>query len=147
MQQTVEGKMPKKYTESQKQRWFELYESGRSINYIAKKHAKCDPRTIQAAIEDIGRKQYARIATIQILKEKILLHQRRLLDEIDKIITSVSPPPIDHIVLSWYRSEGNSVFTNPEDLNYCFYAVGGLEKNGLTITQELVRNHLKNEPA
>lgn len=139
--------MPKIYAESQKQRWFELYESGKSINYIAKKYAGCDPRTVQAAIEDTGRKQYARIATIQIIKEKILLHQRNLLDEIENIITSLSPPPFDHIPLSWYGSGANSVFTKPEEINYSFYAVGGLEKNGRNIAQELVRNHLKNESA
>ncbi len=100
--------MPRQFSDADKKKWLELSENGKSEIRIAK-DANCDPRTVKRGIEETRRKQDARIARTDLLKEALHKHQDTLLKELDEILNSLTVPAKDSAVLSWGH-DGDSIF-------------------------------------
>jgi hypothetical protein len=105
--------MPRKFLDTDKRKWLELYESGKTEIWIARERAKCDPRTVKRGIEEARRKQDARVARAELLKDALRKHQDSLLEELDKILAVLTVPSEDFVALSWYHND-ESIFTEPE---------------------------------
>ena len=105
--------MPRKFLDTDKRKWLELYESGKTEKWIAREHAKCDPRTVKRGIEEARRKQDAGSPGAELLKDALRKHQDSLLEELDKILAALTVPSEDFVVLSWYHG-GDSIFTESE---------------------------------
>ncbi len=101
--------MPKRYADATKRKWFELSKAGRSDAFIANRY-KCDVRTLRNGISEVQRKQDARQASIELVKDRIKKHQDSLVEELERIHSQIALPPADYMVLSWYR-DGDSIFT------------------------------------
>jgi len=141
--------MPKKFLETDKRKWLELYEGGKTEKWIAKEHAHCDPRTVKIGIEEARRKQDVKVARAELLKEALRKHQDSLLEELDKILSALIVPSEDFTVLSWYRN-GDSIFTKLEILVERGEIGEMPEPAKATRSQEdtlrgLLKQHLKND--
>jgi len=140
--------MPKKFLETDKRKWLELYESGKTEKWIAREHAKCDPRTVKIGIEEARRKQDVKVARAELLKDALRKHQDSLLEELDKILSALPIPPEDFTVLSWHRN-GDSIFTQLEtkterqtsDVPRPSRVSGSQEE----VMRGLLKQHLKND--
>jgi hypothetical protein len=141
--------MPKKFLETDKREWLEFYESGKTETWIAKEHAKCDIRTVRRGIEEARRKQDAKVARAELLKEALRKHQDSLLEELEKILSALIVPSEDFAALSWYRN-GDSIFTRLEILAERGEVGEISEPAKATRSQEdtlrrLLKQHLKND--
>lgn len=84
--------MPKIYLPHQKQRWLQLYESGRSDKRIAS-DAKVDYRTVKKGIEEARQERNAMSAQIELVKEALSDHKDQLLLKVDEMAATVVMPP------------------------------------------------------
>lgn len=135
--------MPKRYSETTKRRWFELHEAGRSAEFIANR-SKCDVRTVRKGIAEVQRKQDARQANIELIKDRIKRHQDSLVEELERIHSQIALPPADYVVLSWYRN-GDSIFTEAGKLRRGLPPPTAVDSRTFTegnLTRELLKEHL-----
>jgi hypothetical protein len=141
--------MPKKFHLADKMKWLELYEGGKTELWIARNHARCDPRTVRRGLEEAQRKQDVKLARIELVKDALRKHQDSLLAELDEMLQSLIMPEVDFAVLSWGRTN-NSDFTEEataekgvrKDNNS--KAREGSKAKAVTV-HDLLREHLKND--
>ena len=141
--------MPKTFSETDKKKWLELHESGKTEKWIAREHAKCDLRTVRRGIEEARRKQDARVARAELLKEALRKHQDSLLTELDEILSVFVLPSEAMAVLSWYNDGVNSIFNHDEtplerQLSESSkpYSLSGRQGDAV---RKLLKQHLKND--
>ncbi len=101
--------MPKKFSMVDKKGWLEKFESGKSEASIANE-SRCDMRTIRRGIEEARRERDAQAARIGLLKQAVLKHQESLLDKLGEILSALTVPPHDWLVLSWHGN-GESILS------------------------------------
>ena len=77
--------MPKKFSITDKRKWLEDYENGKSEASIAS-DSRCDPRTIRRGIEEARRGRDAQAARIDLLKQAVLKHQKRLTNKLEELL-------------------------------------------------------------
>jgi len=99
--------MPRKFSITDKNKWLEQYESGKSEASIANA-SKCDLRTVRRGIEEARRGRDAQVARIDLLKQALLKHQDSLLRKLGEFLSTLTMPPHDWTVLSWGES-GQSI--------------------------------------
>jgi len=92
--------MPKKFSVTDKNKWLEDYENGKSESAIAK-DSRCDLRTVKRGIEEARRQRDAAAARVDLLKQAVLKHQERLMKKLNEILSTLTMPPHDWAVLSW----------------------------------------------
>ncbi len=141
--------MPKRFLETDKRDWLELYETGKSEKWIAKERAHCDPRTVKRGIEEARRRRDANMARIELVKNALSKHHDDLLDELQNILSSLTLPPVDFTVLSWHHN-GDSIFTVDDKTKKT-----NQKESTITVTEEfnidrsakrdLLKEHLKND--
>jgi len=141
--------MPKRFLETDKRDWLELYETGKSEKWIAKERAHCDPRTVKRGIEEARRRRDANMARIELVKNALSKHHDDLLDELQNILSSLTMPPVDFTVLSWHHN-GDSIFTVDDKTKKT-----NQKESTITVTEEfnidrsakrdLLKEHLKND--
>ncbi len=141
--------MPRKFLDTDKGKWLDLYESGKTEIWIARERAKCDPRTVKRGIEEARRKQDARVARAELIKEALRKHQDSLLEELDKILSALTVPAENFAVLSWHHND-ESIFTKPEaasneqQTSDVSESRRASRREGGTV-RELLKQHLKND--
>ena len=128
--------MPRKFDDSKKKEWLELYEQGKAEKWIAHRSG-CDVRTVKKAINDARLKRDVVIARIELVKDALRKHQDSLLEEIEQIMSSLVIPPNNFAVLSWQRG-GDSVFNDSDDQTK-------LESGRENTMRRLLKEHLKND--
>ncbi len=136
--------MPKAFLETDKVKWLELYRSGKTEKWIAREQAKCDIRTVKRGIEEARRKQYARDAGVELIKEALRKHQDSLLQELDEILSNLVVPQYAFATFSW-QYNGKSVsleHESPADGQVVDHSRSGRQE--LTL-RRLLRQHLKND--
>ena len=133
--------MPKKFSENDKRKWLELYENGKSEKWIARELVKCDLRTVRRGIEEARRKQDVVIARRELVKDALRKHQDSLLEELDKILSALSLPTEDYVVLPWQRG-GDSILTESEtDVS----ALATVPRSEGGAVRQLLKEHLRND--
>jgi len=134
--------MSKIFSDTDRMKWLELNEKGKSEIWIAREHAHCDTRTVKIGIEKARRKRDANVARIEMVKDALRKHQDDLLIELQKISSSLVMPPVDFTVLSWNRGD-DSVFSVSDRKGDESEPVLKTEKY---ITKyDLLKEHLKND--
>ena len=128
--------------------WLEKYESSKSEASIAS-DSKCDVRTVRKGIEEARWERDARTARIDLLKQAALKHQENLLDKLKEILSALTVPPKDRVVLSWHRN-GESIFSKGERNveNALRDEVRKVSEDSGTQTdmvQDMLRQHLRND--
>jgi hypothetical protein len=141
--------MPKKFLETDKRKWLELYESGKTEKWIARELAKCDLRTVKRGIEEARRKQDVVIARRELVKDALRKHQDGLLEELDKILSALYLPTEDYVVLPWHRG-GDFILSESETLarkgqpGDVSEFIKDSRSQGGTV-RRLLKEHLKND--
>jgi hypothetical protein len=140
--------MPKKFSPSDKNKWLEKYESGKSESSIANE-SKCDIRTIRRGIEEARRERDARAARIDLIKQAIFKHQESLLGKLGEILLSLQIPSHDWAVLSWHEN-GESILSesNFDTEDALEGEVGKDSKNPdaqVDMVEDMLRQHLRND--
>jgi len=92
--------MPKKFSVTDKNKWLEDYENGKSESSIAN-DSSCDLRTVKRGIEEARRQRDAAAARVDLLKQAVLKHQGRLMKKLNEILSTLTMPLHDWAVLSW----------------------------------------------
>jgi len=133
--------MPRKFLDTDKRKWLELYESGKTEKWIAREIAKCDLRTVRRGIEEARRKQDARVARAELIKDALRKHQDSLLKELDEILPTLYLPTQDYVVLPWHRG-GDFILTQSEtDVS----ALATVSRSREGAVRRLLKEHLKND--
>ena len=133
--------MPRKFLDTDKRKWLELYEDGKTEIQIANEPPKCDVRTVRRGIEEARRKQDARVARAELLKEALRKHQDSLLKELDEILSTLYLPTQDYVVLPWHHG-GDFILTESEtDVSALARVLG----SGEGAMRRLLKEHLKND--
>jgi hypothetical protein len=99
--------MPKKFSLTDKNKWLEDYENGKSESSIASENS-CDLRTVKRGIEEARRQRDAAAARVDILKQAVSKHQDRLAKKLGDILSTLAMPQHDWAVLSW-EEDGQSI--------------------------------------
>jgi len=139
--------MPKKFLDTDKTKWLELYEGGKTEIQIAKEYAKCDLRTVRRGIEEARWKQDARVARAELLKGALRKHQDSLLKELDEILSALTLPTEDFAVLPWHR--GGDYILGESDTSAAIEghvserAIASRSEGGAV--RRLLKEHLKND--
>jgi hypothetical protein len=102
--------MPKKFTLTDKKKWLELYDQGKSEKYIAREHAHCDVRTVQRGLEVARHAQDVRAAQMEVLKDAIKNHQDDLLGVVHDLIKAMVPPQPE-LYIQWQRDDAPQTFS------------------------------------
>jgi hypothetical protein len=140
--------MPKKFSITDKKKWLEDYEHGKSEALIAS-DSRCDLRTIRRGIEEARRGRDAQAARVDLLKQAVLKHQERLMNKLEELLSTLTMPPHDWAVLSWVES-GQSIFSetdfNTEDLAEDEVS-DGLKKSDVQadLVEDMLRQHLRGD--
>jgi hypothetical protein len=140
--------MPKKFSPSDKNKWLEKYESGKSESSIANE-SKCDIRTIRRGIEEARRERDARAARIDLIKQAVFKHQESLLGKLGEILLDLQVPSHDWAVLSWYE-DGESIFSesnlDTEDASEDEVGRDSKDSDGqVDMVEDMLRQHLRND--
>lgn len=135
--------MPKTFSEVDRKKWLEFFESGRTAKWIAR-DARCDFRTVKRGIDEARRRRESTVARTELYKDALRKHHDDLLQELEKIFSSVMVPEQDFAPLSWHEGQ-DSVFSALQgaDLGHS----GGTPKSGkgeLTL-RLLLKEHLRND--
>jgi hypothetical protein len=141
--------MPKRFSETDKREWLELYETGKSEKWIARERARCDPRTVKRGIDEARHRRDANMARLELVKNAFSKHQDDLLGELKNILSSLTMPPVDIAVLSWHH-DGDSIFTvddKTEEMNQKESTITVTKKVniGHITKRDLLKEHLKND--
>jgi len=140
--------MPKKFSVTDKNKWLEDYENGKSESSIAN-DSSCDLRTVKRGIEEARRQRDAVAARVDLLKQAVLKHQERLMKKLNEILSTLTMPPHDWTVLSWdengqstLRGTGLDMEDSVED-----EASDGLKKSDVQadMIDGMLRQHLRGE--
>jgi hypothetical protein len=101
--------MPRTIQQSEKLRWLEKYEQGKSEKQIATE-ARCDVRTVRRAIQELRLRQEAKLARVELVKDALRRHQDALLRDLDEIISLLLRlPEEDASRVAWYRWEDSGL--------------------------------------
>jgi hypothetical protein len=92
--------MSRKTSLDTKRTWLRQYEDGTAEQAIAKKNHR-DVRTIMSGIDDARQEREARLAWVDLLKERLRTHQERLLQRLRELESSIQLPALDETPLSW----------------------------------------------
>jgi len=139
--------MPKKFLDTDKRKWLELYESGKTEKWIARERAKCDLRTVKKGIEEARRKQDVVIARRELVKDALRKHQDSLLKELDEILSTPYLPTQDYVVLPWHRG-GDFILTesnNSAAIEGHVSERATPSRSGSEAVRQLLKKHLKND--
>jgi len=141
--------MPKRFSEMDKRKWLELYETGKSEKWIVRERAHCDPRTVKRGIEEARRRRDANMARVELVKDALRRHHDNLLDELQNILSSLTMPPVDFTVLSWHHN-GDSIFTvddKTKEMNQKESTITVTEKVIIdrSAKRDLLKEHLKDD--
>jgi hypothetical protein len=128
--------MPKKFDDTKKKEWLELYDKGKSEKWIAKR-AECDVRTVKNGINDARLKRDVATARIELVKDALHNHQGGLLEELDRIKTSLVVPEREFALLSWNPGK-NSVLDDTGERTE-------LEDGEDSTMYRLLKEHLKRD--
>jgi len=141
--------MPKKFLDTDKRKWLELYESGKTEKWIARERAKCDLRTVKKGIEEARRKQDVVIARRELVKDALRKHQDSLLEELDKILSALFLPTQGYVLLSW--SHGSDFVLTESETAAGSGQMGDIselttiERSEGGAVRRLLKEHLKND--
>ncbi len=141
--------MKKKFSIVDKRTMLAEFEAGKPAIAFVNEHS-CDIRTIQKALDDARRERDATGARSELMKKALLNHQKRLEDEMKRIVELLEIPEVRLTPLSWYEGD-DSIF------EIVGKAAGkgstlGLTKNpgrpssASTTATDLLRQHLKSDP-
>jgi hypothetical protein len=133
--------MPKKFLDTDKRKWFELYEAGKTEIQIAKEYARCDLRTVRRGIEEARRKQDVVFARRELVKDALRKHQESLLQELDNILNELSLPTEDYVVLPWSHG-GDSILIESETPAS---TLATAQRSEDRTVRGLLREHLRND--
>ena len=141
--------MPKRFSEMDKRKWLELYETGKSETWIVRERAHCDPRTVKRGIDEAHRRRDANMARVELVKDALRTHHDDLLGELQNILSSLTMPPVDFTVLSWHHN-GDSIFTvddKTKEMNQKESTITVTEKVIIdrSAKRDLLKEHLKND--
>jgi len=125
------------------------FEAGKPSIAFATQHS-CDIRTIQKALDDARRERDATHARSELMKEALFNHQKRIEDEMKRIVTTLDVPEVRFAPLSWYEGD-NSIFTTIEQAADNGPTLGltknpGRPSSANTTATDLLRQHLKSDP-
>jgi hypothetical protein len=140
--------MPKKFSMTDRNKWLDNYESGKSESSIASANT-CDLRTVRRGIEEARRGRDAQAARIDLLKQAVLKHQKRLTNKLEELLSTLTMPPHDWAVLSWVES-GQSIFSETyfgaED-SVEDEVSDHLKKSGVQadLVEDMLRQHLRGD--
>lgn len=141
--------MPKKFSDIDKREWLKLYEDGKTEIRIAREHARCDVRTVRRGIEEARRKQDAKIARAELLREALRKHQDSLLKELDATLSTFNLPTEDFVVIPWNRgvdfilTEFEALTKEGQTGNASVLAIASRSQGGAM--RRLLKEHLKND--
>lgn len=141
--------MPKRFSEMEKRKWLELYETGKSEKWIVRERAHCDPRTVKRGIEEARRRRDANTARVDLVKDALRRHHDNLLDELQNILSSLTMPPVDFTVLSWHH-DSDSIFAvddKTKEMNQKESTITVTEKVIIdrSAKRDLLKEHLKDD--
>jgi len=141
--------MPKRFSEMDKRKWLELYETGKSEKWIVRERAHCDPRTVKRGIEEARRRRDANMARVELVKDALRRHHDNLLDELQNILSSLTMPPVDFTVLSWHH-DSDSIFAvddKTKEMNQKESTITVTEKVIIdrSAKRDLLKEHLKDD--
>jgi len=141
--------MPKRFSEMDKREWLDLYETGKSEKWIAREHARCDPRTVKRGIDEAHRRRDANMARVELVKDALRTHHDDLLGELQHMLSSLTMPPVDFTVLSWHH-DSDSIFAvddKTKEMNRKEQAITVTEKVNIdrSTKRGLLKEHLKND--
>lgn len=128
--------MPKKFDDAKKKEWLEFYDKGKSEKWIASQ-AGCDVRTVKNAINEARLKRDVVVARIELVKDALHKHQEGLLEELDRIKTSLVVPERDFTVLSWHGGKNSILNNTGEQIK--------LEDGEDSTMHRLLKEHLKRD--
>jgi hypothetical protein len=140
--------MPKKFSITDKNKWLEDYESGRSEFSIAS-DSRCDLRTVRRGIEEARRGRDAQAARIDLLKRAVLKHQESLMNKLEEFLSTLTMPPHDWAVLSWV--ENGQFILSESDLDMDDVVEDemsdGLKKSDVQadMVEDMLRQHLRGD--
>ncbi len=106
--------MPKKFSDLDKKKWLDRYESGETEKGIANR-IKADYRTVKNGIDEARKQRDARLAGIDLIKDALRRHQDRLLEALEQVISTTTLPPEDLTILSWHHGS-DSIFSKPKTI-------------------------------
>jgi len=129
--------MPRTIQESEKLRWLDKYEKGKSEKQIASE-ARCDVRTVKRAIQELRLRQEAKLARVELVKDALRRHQDALLRDLDEIISRLRLLKDDSLRVEWDRWE-DSGLAHARDLR------DGHRKSPPLAAASPLRDHLKND--
>ncbi|HUX48980.1 MAG TPA: hypothetical protein VMV76_07500 [Dehalococcoidia bacterium] len=140
--------MPKKFSVTDKNKWLEDYENGKSESSIAN-DSSCDLRTVKRGIEEARRQRDAAAARVDLLKQAVFKHQGRLLKKLNDILSTLTMPPHDWAVVSW--DENGQSILRETDLDMEGSVEDGasddLKKSDIQadMIDRMLRQHLRSE--
>jgi len=103
--------LPRKFTLTDKSRWLELYDQGKSEKFIAREVAHCDVRTVQRGLDEARHAQDARLAQRELIKDALKKHQNELLNVVDELVKAMVPPQPD-LYIQWQREDMPQTFSS-----------------------------------
>ena len=92
--------MPKKFSGREKKKWLELYEGGKSEEWIAENEALCDKRTVRKGIQEARRELEAHALRMELLKDAVRKHQESLLALVREVLSALAMPE-DTLNIPW----------------------------------------------
>jgi hypothetical protein len=140
--------MSKKISIADKRKILQEYEGGKPAIAFVNEY-KCDIRTVHSALDYARRERDATFARSELMKEALHNHQKRLAEEMKRIIDGLEVPEISYAPLSWYEDD-DSIF-NIEKPRSKESTLGLSKKPGRpsamsTTATDLLRQHLKSDP-
>ena len=141
--------MKKKFSIADKRSMLTEFEAGKPAIAFVNEHS-CDIRTIQKALDDARRERDATGARSELMKEALLNHQKRLEDEMKRIVTILEVPEVRFTPLSWYEGD-DSIFKTVGKATDKGSTLGltknpGRPSSASTTATDLLRQHLKSDP-
>ncbi len=140
--------MPKKFSITDKNKWLEDYENGKSESSIAS-DSNCDLRTVKRGIVEARRQRDAEAARIDLLKQAVLRHQERLLKKLSEILSTLTMPPHDWAVHSWDENGQSTLRESGLDMDDSVEdeASDDLKKSDIQadMIEGMLRQHLRGE--
>ena len=140
--------MPKKFSDRDKKKWLELYESGKPDAQIAKEFS-CNVRTVRRGIEEARSAMEAHVVREELLRRAVRNHQDSLLGLVEQALSAVVMPPAN---LDFRLDASGRI--GPIQLEGGRVEVPKADASGLSIVLdaetrpewELLQEHLKRDP-
>jgi hypothetical protein len=102
-------------------------------------------RTVKRGLEEARRKRDVKVARVELLKEALRKHQDGLLEELDNILSAVTTPTEDYVVIPWHKG-GDFILAEAETLAEKSYVSEPIAtRNGGGARRQLLKEHLKND--